>query len=41
MGTGSTGEAAKLFFCHFIGNDKEKKCLDIVEKRLHNYTITE
>jgi len=34
MGTGSTGVVANKFYCHFIGNDQEPECLDVVNERL-------
>ena len=37
MGTGTTAEVAAKFFCHFIGNDFCKTCLEITKDRLSKY----
>ena len=34
MGTGSTGEVAHNFFCHFIGNDRDKVAVEVTSRRL-------
>lgn len=38
-GTGSTGEVAYKFFCHFIGNDRDKVAIQVSSDRLAPFCV--